>query len=288
MTCEELREDLEAYVLGALDAMSARGVDAHLAECIECSDAVGDYQYAVEHLSLAVPLYKASPRLKARVMGGISMNTVSLPSPLRSGWLMATAAVLLIGIAIGGAVWASIVSSEVGELKQQNERLITISELDAGQRAALLQVQNQLNSARSEQERLSTTLDEYATLVQIALDPDLIPTQLQGTPLASAASCSYVWSVKQSIGALTCKNLPTTSFVNSYELWADKGNDTLALGSFVPRNDGSASLLVTFPGWATGPMTNLWVTLEPEAGSRASGPSAQVVLQPAPALQAQR
>jgi hypothetical protein len=200
---------------------------------------------------------------------------------------MATAATVLIGIAIGGAVWASILSSEVGNLKQQNERLIAISDLDAGQRAAILQVQSQLNTARDEQERLSTTLDEYATLVQIALDPDLVPTQLQGTPLASASSCSYVWSVKQSIGALTCKNLPSTSFASSYELWAQKGNDTLPLGTFVPHDDGTASLLVTFPGWATGPMTNLWVTLESEGSSR-GGPSAQVVLQPVPALQAQR
>jgi len=287
LTCEELREDLEVYALGALDTVGARSVEAHIAECRECASIVRDYQHAVAHLSLAVPVFKASPRLKARVMGTVSMNTVAIPRVLRSGWVMATAAVVLIGIAIGGAIWASIVSSEVGQLKQQNERLITISELDAGQRAAILQVQSQLNSARTEQERLSTTLDEYATLVQIALDPDLVPTQLQGTPLASAASCSYVWSVKQSIGALTCTNLPSTSFVNTYELWAQKGNATLPLGSFVPRNDGTASLLVTFPDWATGPMTNLWVTLEQEGGLR-SEPGAQVVLQPAPPLQAQR
>ncbi len=287
MTCEELREDLEAYALGALNTAGARRVETHSAECRECSGVVRDYQHAISYLSLSVPLFKASPRLKTRVMGAISMNTVAIPRLIRSGWVMAAAAVVLIGVAIGAAVWASIVSSEFSELRQQNERLIAISELDAGQRAAILQVQSQLNSARSEQERLSTTLDEYATLVQIALDPDLVPTQLRGTPLASAASCSYVWSVKQSIGALTCKNLPSTSFVNSYELWAQKGNNTLALGSFAPQNDGSASLLVTFPGWASGPMTNLWVTLELEGGQRGE-PSQQVVLQPAPPLQAQR
>jgi anti-sigma-K factor RskA len=287
VTCEEIREDLEAYALGALDTADARTVEAHISECRECATIVADYRHAVSHLSLAVPLFRASPRVKSRVMGAISMNTVAVPRVLRSGWVMAAAAAVLIGIAIGGAVWASILSHEVGNLKEQNQRLIAISELDAGQRAAILQVQSELSSARTEQERLSTTLDEYATLVQIALDPDLVPTQLQGTEMATAATCSYVWSVKQSLGALTCKDLPTTSFANTYELWAQKGYNTLALGTFVPRTDGSASLLVTFPGWATGPMTNLWVTLESDGGS-SSGPSAQVVLQPAPALQAQR
>ena len=287
MKCEEIREDLEAYGLGALDTAAARPVEAHIADCDDCAEIVHDYQHAVAHLSIAVPLYRASPRLKARVMGGISLNTVAIPSILRSRWVMATAAAVLIGVAVGGAVWASIVSSEVSRLKEQNERLVAISELDASQRAAILQVQSQLSTARDEQERLSTTLEEYATLVKIALDPDLVPTELQGTPLASTATCSYVWSVKQSIGALTCKDMPSTSFASSYELWAQKGNDTLPLGTFVPRTDGSASLLVTFPGWSTGPMTNLWVTLESDGGSR-SGPSAQVVLEPAPALQAQR
>ena len=61
----------------------------------------------------------------------------------------------------------------------------------------------------------------------------------------------------------------------------------MALGSFSPQNDGTASLLVTFPGWATGPMTNLWVTIEQAGGSR-QRPSDQVVLQPSPLQQAQR
>jgi hypothetical protein len=136
---------------------------------------------------------------------------------------------------------------------------------------------------------MTTTLNEYATLIKVALDPDLIPTELRGTePLANAnASCSYVWSTKQSLGALTCKNLPSTSISLTYELWANKGNSTLALGSFEPRIDGSASLLVTIPTWAEGPVTSLWVTLESASGSR-DKPSSQVVLQPAPSQQAQR
>jgi anti-sigma-K factor RskA len=287
LTCDEIREDLEAYALGALEPAAVRAVESHISECQDCAEIVHDYQHAVAHLSIAVPLYRASPRVKSRIMGAVSLNTVSIPPILRSRWVMSAAAVLLIGLAVGGVVWASIVSSEVSGLKQQNQRLIALTELDASQRAAILQVQSQLTTARDEQQRLSTTLDEYATLVQIALDPDLVPTQLQGTQLASTATCSYVWSVKQSIGALTCKNMPQTGFSSGYELWAQKGNDSLPLGTFAPRADGTASLLVTFPGWATGPMTNLWVTLESDGGSR-GGPSAQVVLQPVPALQAQR
>jgi len=281
-----MREDLEAYALGALEHARTHEIEAHIAECAECAAIVRDYQHAVAHLSLAVPLYRASPRLKARIMGGSgSLNAV--PGVLRQRWVMAAAAVVLLAFGIGGIVWASILSSEVSNLKSQNERLAALTDLDADQRDAILQVRSELSSARTEQERLSTTLEEYATLIKVALDPDLVPTELQGTPLAGSATCSYVWSVKQSIGALTCKNLPATGVASIYELWANKGDDTVPLGSFGPRIDGSASLLVTFPGWAAGPVTNLWVTLESDDGSRDT-PSHQVVLQPAPALQAQR
>jgi Anti-sigma-K factor rskA, C-terminal/Putative zinc-finger len=286
LSCEEIREDLEAYALGALEHARADEVEAHIEECEACAEIARDYQHAVGHLSLAVPLYRASPRLKARVMGGSgSINAV--PGVLRTRWVMAAAAVVLLAFGVGGVVWASILSSEVSNLKTQNERLIALTDLDADQREAILQVRSDLNSARSEQARLSTTLEEYATLIKVALDPDLVPTELQATPLAGSASCSYVWSVKQSIGALTCKNLPATGVAKTYELWASKGSDTVPLGSFEPRIDGSGSLLVTFPGWASGPVTNLWVTLESDTGSR-STPSAQVVLRPAPPLQAQR
>lgn len=288
MNCEEIREDLEAYALGALERARSREVDAHIVECDDCADIARDYQFAVSHLSLAVPMYRAAPRLKTRIMGGVgSFRPAAIPVMLRRNWMMATAAVVLAGLAIGGVVWASILASEVSSLRQQNEQLIALTELDADQRATLLKLESELNSAKDEQQRLSTTLEEFATLTKVALDPDLIPTELQGTQFASSANCSYVWSVKQSIGALTCKNLPSTGVSQTYELWATKGSENVALGSFSPKVDGSASLLVSFPGWATGPVTNLWVTLE-SSGEDRDSPSPQVVLRPAPVQRAQR
>ena len=217
-----MRDDLEAYALGALEHARAHEIEDHIERvsrdaprsCVTTST-------PSSHLALAVPLYRASPRLKTRVMGGTgSVNSV--PGVLRTRWVMAAAAMVLLAFAIGGVVWASILSSEVSNLKTQNERLIALTELDAEQREAILQARSELNSARSEQQRLSTTLEEYATLIKVALDPDLVPTELQGTALAGSANCSYVWSMKQSIGALTCKNLPAIVAGTVYELWATR------------------------------------------------------------------
>ena len=288
MSCEDLREDLEAYALGVLEAARAHEVEAHLSECVDCTDIVRDYQHAMDHLALAVPLYRASPRLKQRIMGGAAgFRPSAIPATLRRSWVASAAAVVLVGFAVGAIVWATALSLQVSKLREQNSNLEVLTQLDADQRAAILQVQTQLNAARNEQQEMSSSLEEYATLLKVALDPDLIPTELRGTEPFASATCSYVWSTKQSLGALTCKNMPSTTLALTYELWANKGQSTLALGSFEPRIDGTASILVTIPTWAPGPVTSLWVTLEQASGNREK-PSNQVVLQPVPSQEAQR
>jgi hypothetical protein len=162
--------------------------------------------------------------------------------------------------------------------------LSELTELDVEQRKALLL---DLARARTEQTRMSTTLAEQATLLVLALDPELVPTDLEGTTLAPSAACNYVWSTKQSVGALTCNDLPEMSFTLTYELWATKDGTTVPLGTFLPRQDGTAALLVKFPEELDGPVSNLWVTLE-ALQVRRPQPSGEVILHQSPANQANR
>ena len=286
-TCDETREDLEAFALGVLDDARTQQVANHLTECRECSEIVFDYEMAIEQLALAVPLHRANIRVRDRLLGGIGAFPAPILSMVRRRWWAVSSAAVLLAFAIGGLTWAIVLSSEVSNLKQDNARLAVLTELDAEQREALLALEDQLKSTNSEQARISTTLEEQATYLTVALDPNLVPTDLGGTSIAPKATCNYVWSKKQGVGALTCKDLPSTAFSLVYELWALKGDRTVALGAFLPRADGTATLLVKFPESAQGPVTNLWVTLEDETALR-SVPSAEVVLKPVPALQAAR
>ena len=270
-----------------LDDAHTQRVADHLTECRECSEIVFDYDMAIESLALAVPFHRAHVRVKDRLLGGIGAFPAPVLSMVRRRWWAVSAATLLLAFAIGGLTWAIVLSSEVSKLKEQNAQLAMLTELDAEQRAALLQLEGKLNSAQNEQQRISTTLEEQATFLTVALDPNLDPTELGGTTIAPRASCNYVWSEKQAVGALTCKDMPSTALTLVYELWAIKGDRSVALGAFVPRADGTASLLVKYPASAEGPVSNLWVTLE-DANEIRSVPSAEVVLKPLPALQAAR
>jgi anti-sigma-K factor RskA len=79
-------DDLEAYVLGALEPSEERAFEAHLAECSACRDGVASYGGVLRALR-AVPV--AAPPAPPRV---------GRP-PL--GWIAAVAAAAIIGIAVG-------------------------------------------------------------------------------------------------------------------------------------------------------------------------------------------
>ena len=112
--------------------------------------------------------------------------------------------------------------------------------------------------------------------------------ELAGTSVAPNSSCNYVWSRQQGIGALTCKDIPSTATNLTYSLWAQRGEKTVPLGSFTPRLDGTASFLVRYPTDAgEGPLTDMWVTLETREASR-QRPTGQTILQRIPPNQASR
>jgi Putative zinc-finger/Anti-sigma-K factor rskA, C-terminal len=288
MRCEEFRDDLEAFALGALDAAQTRRIAAHLRTCADCTKMVNAYHVALDYMALSVPLYHASPRLKDRILGGVgAFRAPAYLGFMGNRWVARTAAACLLAVAIGGVIWAILLSAEVGRLRRDNAHLAELTQLDSEQRVRLLAVQGELNFARSEQRTMSRALEEQSTLIVLALDPGLIPSELQGTQLQPLAHCQYVWSGKQGLGALTCKDLATTGSTLTYELWATKGDKTLPLGSFGPRTDGSANLLVKFPPETPGPVVNMWVTLESAQGARVR-PSNEVVLTRAPDPQATR
>ncbi len=288
--CIPFRDDIEAYALRALEPEEEARIRLHLRECADCNDIAESYRLAVEELSLVMPVYRAPKRLRGRVTGALNgrPNLSVVAMFQRNKWIATAAAAVVLAFGIGAFAWAMSLSSQVDRLREQNNAFAELSELDAEQRQALLELEGALNSARNEQKKMVTTIEEQATMLVIALDPDLIPSELQGTNLAPGAACDYVWSSKQAIGALTCKELRSVSFGVNYALWAVKGDKTIAIGTFVPRSDGTAQLLVKFPQDAQGPVTDMWVTLERLSSPPRTSPQGEVILSRSTEQQAAR
>ena len=91
LDCEEAREHIEAYALGALDADETRPFEEHIASCAECTALLDAAENDASALGLAVPVVAAPSELKARTLAAASI--LSLPLRRRAArWLPAAAA----------------------------------------------------------------------------------------------------------------------------------------------------------------------------------------------------
>jgi hypothetical protein len=116
--CETVREDIEAYALGALEQPAVRRLErtSDLAGCRDRSA-----HRTVAELPLSVNLVSASAP-QERVLGGVGLSGRRHACHLvrTSRWWAAPSG--LSGLGIGAVVWDSY-SAQVNDLKQDNAAL---------------------------------------------------------------------------------------------------------------------------------------------------------------------
>ena len=66
--CEQIRDLLDAYALGAADAPEAAAIEEHVADCVRCWSSLEEAQRAAASLALSTVLQKAPPSLRSRVL----------------------------------------------------------------------------------------------------------------------------------------------------------------------------------------------------------------------------
>ena len=99
--CEQFRELIEAFALGALDADERVALDVHLASgCTDCAQSVEEARLAVSHLAYLAPEEMPSSALKDRLMRAVRAEVqASRPSASRKpaiwAWMGVAALVAL-------------------------------------------------------------------------------------------------------------------------------------------------------------------------------------------------
>ena len=149
MICEQIREMIGAYALGALDASDQAMVETHLAECPDCRQLLNEYAELVNTLPQAVAL--ASPlqlpnSLKTRLLQSLEtapLLTVAapaskksqqtLPRPKSSWWhtrpLAVAAAALLVVVLLGWSVQLSVALARERALRAEFANLVDKQEV---------------------------------------------------------------------------------------------------------------------------------------------------------------
>jgi len=100
------RDEVGAYILGALNDLERQAFERHLSGCSECQEELERLRPAAEALPGSVVQLDPPPGLKKRLMAEVEgdAKVVTLPQRRRPMRLVAVAAVLLLGLAIGFGV----------------------------------------------------------------------------------------------------------------------------------------------------------------------------------------
>lgn len=81
--CADVRDDLAAYALRALDDGDQRLFERHLASCAGCTAALREFVGVVDALNASVPPSQPPPALKARLLAGVGgAAEISPPIPV--------------------------------------------------------------------------------------------------------------------------------------------------------------------------------------------------------------
>ena len=251
--CDQFRELMEAYALGALDPEERAALETHLATgCPECAKAVEEARWLVSQLAYAAPEAAPSDMLKGRLMQTVRAEAQSHSEakphvmPARSiipFWLWAAVAALLVFSLY--STWNMRRLQD--EIRQANDRA-----------AALLQqrqkAEQQLAAAKRE--------------AMILMDPSSVKVSLAGQnaegPHLEAICHSQLGIVVMG------ENIPMPSPHHVFQLWfIPKAPGAKPMPSMMtwPDANGKFVMLVSNPPESMEATKALAITEEPEGGS---------------------
>lgn len=239
-------EDLDLYVLGALDADERRAVDSHIANCFECAAKLAEAHGRVAMLALSAPRVEPPPAVKARLMQQIrAAGAAAAPAPQResqrprrvvSSWWA--------GVLVPAGIALAIATILLWHENRQLDRQL------ASLHAAIAQQQGQV--------------EENREMAELASAPDTMVIPLAPQPGMPTGQARVVCS--SHMGMLYYDgDLDPAPANKSYQLWLipDHG-DPINAGVFNPVAGRDSTWMSKFP---QGTLPKAFaVTLEPAGG----------------------
>lgn len=252
MNCNDVEEVRDLYVLGALSAEEADGVEEHLATCRECSQRVAQSWEAAQLLrrvvrqrqpdaSVRVGLLDAIAREQEEEADGKIKVLTALPRrefhfPWRSvRWAAAAAVVPLL---VSGWLAAQVVA-----------------------------LQGQVSTSERTLEQTRQTSQHAADVLGKAVEHSGKMAALVGTDEAPTATGTLYYMPEERDAVLIVSGMPKLKG-EVYQLWLLSGGESMSGGTFYCDPDGSGMLVVKAPMPLTG-VQGLRITSEPHGGNTA-------------------
>lgn len=219
MDCEQVKELLDAYVLGAAEPEEAAALEEHMEDCARCWPTFNEAQRAAAAVALSANLQRAPESLRRSILAEIEQMQRSagprLLERLRRLW--PAGAGLLAATATAAIAFALFLQAEVSDLRGENDQLAA-----------------QIESA-------DARLTEQQQVLAVLAASDMQHIHLQPTDPTSSAAAIYHWSGSANSGAMTCNHLPPLQDGQVYQVWFLTESESYPAGRFQSR-DGVGQL----------------------------------------------
>jgi hypothetical protein len=245
--CEQVREMIDAYALGAASPDEAKAVEEHVAGCIACWDELRKSQSAAGMLALSSPIQAPPPQLRDRILtnaGKKDRTPIFIGEFLRGRGSVWPAATGMLGSAAAAVlVFAVFLQAQVDDLQGDRDQL----QHQVSEQGNILSV---------------ASASDVFTVSLVSMPEDSGPATTQ----AAQPGGEYLWSRSQQKGVIFCYNLPALSGGEVYQAWYITGAEPVDAGTFTPV-DGQCQHLMK-PVVADISETGVGLTREKNGGSQ--------------------
>ena len=252
MTCAEIEELVELYVIGALSLEEGREVAAHLDDCPGCRQLADQAREVTQLLSVSPDPLEPSPALRSRLLALVRQDAqrVAARPAARSGswwtdlraWLTPapvrmSAAIAIVPVLLSG--WLAVQVVQLRSEVRANETALTTS---------------------------WQTSQAAADVMGKAMMSGGAMASLEGTEMAPQAWGRLYYTPAEGEAVLVVRGLPALGQGHVYQCWLQSGERRMNAGTFYRENDGGGLLVIRAP-MPLDAIEAVNVTEEPHGGS---------------------
>jgi len=245
VTPEEREALLAGHAIGSLSDPDARDAERLIRNDEDAAREFEAYRDLADLIALSVPMRRADPRLRDRVIQAARRSTWRGRRNYRRFLPVAGMAAALMLVTF----WAVSLQSTIHGLREEQSALAAIVEADAKRLDEL-----DLSAASAQQAgdlgvKLETALRDQQLVLAVQADPDARLTELTPTSAAHGGSGRYYWSDANKAGVLLVYGMPPLPLGASYRVWLEDGQSRTVLSStFDTDARGDSSVVLAFDG----------------------------------------
>ncbi len=241
MRPEEREELLTAYALGTLSEPDAAVVRELVRSDSSAAAELSEYHEILDLIALSVPLRRADPALRTRVLEAARRERAGGSRRLRLRRVLPwVAAAAVIALALS---WGANLQQELQALRQDNAALTAVVEAGAKRLESLMEIDGDLSS-QALALRFESTTAEFQLALAVSTAPDMSSSPLIATDAGHGAGGHFLWSSDVGAGWLTTHGLPPLPLGQVYEVWLHDGERAVSGGTFLPDEAGSIESVV--------------------------------------------